>query len=128
MITVTPFDAANLSSSGIVLGRRWNENNILVVLGEHDRSRTEGTEQEFSVDCVHIHRRYVKGVPYNNDIAVVKLKTSPGHDVVINDFVMPACMPEKNEFRAGDICYVTGWGYTSKDCYFYPRKTFRIFL
>ncbi|XP_038061460.1 chymotrypsin A-like [Patiria miniata] len=90
-----------------------NQNDINIVLGEHDRSRPEGTEQQFPVDCVHIHRRYVKGIPYNNDIAVVKLKTAPGHDVMLNDFVMPACMPEKNEFKAGDTCYVTGWGYTN---------------
>ncbi|XP_022080755.1 chymotrypsinogen A-like isoform X2 [Acanthaster planci] len=90
-----------------------NQNDIVIVLGEHDRSRPEGTEQEFPVDCIHIHRRYVKDVPYNNDIAVVKLKVAPGNDVIIDDFVMPACMPEKNEFRAGDSCYVTGWGYTN---------------
>ncbi len=72
---------------------------MIILLGEHDRSKHEGTEQEFLIDCIHIHRRYVKGVPYVNDIAVIKLKTSPGHDVLLNDYVMPACLPEKNEFR-----------------------------
>ncbi|XP_022101041.1 chymotrypsinogen A-like [Acanthaster planci] len=91
----------------------WHEDNIIIVLGEHDRSRPEGTEQRFAVDCIHIHSQYVNGVPYNNDIAVVKLRTAPDNDVIINDYVMPACMPEKNEFQAGDTCYVTGWGYTN---------------
>ncbi|XP_033644276.1 chymotrypsinogen A-like [Asterias rubens] len=90
-----------------------DQNDVEFVLGEHDRSSVDGYEQRFPIDCVHVHRRYVKGVPYVNDIAVIKLKTSPGHDVVINDYVLPACMPEKNEFKAGDECYVTGWGYTN---------------
>jgi hypothetical protein len=91
-----------------------NVNDILIVLGEHDRTRQEGTEQQFDIDCIHVHRRYVNRVPYNNDIAVVKLKTFPDQDVLITDYVMPACMPDKNEFGAGDQCYITGWGYTSK--------------
>ncbi|XP_033644116.1 chymotrypsin A-like [Asterias rubens] len=101
---------------------RRNEDNVGILLGEHDRSKHEGTEQEFRIDCIHVHRHYIKGVPYVNDIAVIKLKTSPDHDVVINDYVMPACMPEKNEFQAGDTCYVTGWGYTNFSNYGSGRR------
>lgn len=97
-------------------------NELIVRVGDLDTSRSEGYEQDFEMECVHIHKGYTAANQqspilgnvdlYANDIALIKLRTSPENHITISSAVMPACLPEKNEFRPGAECYVTGWGYT----------------
>ncbi|XP_072050043.1 chymotrypsin A-like [Amphiura filiformis] len=89
-----------------------NRNNIDVIVGEHDRSYVEGTEQVYSIECLFIHSRYVPNFPYHNDIAMLKLETREDETVEITKNVLPVCLPEKGECKANTLCYITGWGYT----------------
>uniref|UniRef100_A0A672YR64 Peptidase S1 domain-containing protein n=1 Tax=Sphaeramia orbicularis TaxID=375764 RepID=A0A672YR64_9TELE len=69
-----------------------------VVLAEHDMNKEEGPEHGYI--CVSI-------LLCRNDIALLKLETS----AVINDKVLPACLPQHSETLAhNEPCYVTGWG------------------
>lgn len=91
-------------------------------MGDLDTSSVDGFEKDFEMDCVHIHKGYVVanqqnpslGVidHYANDIALIKLHTSPDNYITVSAEVMPACLPEKDEFQPGAECFVTGWGYT----------------
>ena len=88
-----------------------------VILGEHDRSAREGTEQTYSIECLYINKGYVADFPYHGDIALIKLEMDSNTEENldrVNDTILPVCLPTKNEFKKNDICVITGWGYTSK--------------
>ena len=48
-------------------------------------------------------------VPGNNanDVALIKLTK----DLVFNNYVKPACLPEKTANFTGKTCYASGWGH-----------------
>ncbi|KAL9988016.1 hypothetical protein ACROYT_G002411 [Oculina patagonica] len=75
-------------------------------LGDHNRHRNEGTEQNIAASRVIKHPAY-DSRRTNNDIALIKLSRA----VNINDRVSPACLPEANYIvPPGTNCYITGWG------------------
>ncbi|XP_042283279.1 chymotrypsinogen B-like [Thunnus maccoyii] len=82
----------------------------LVVLGAHDlRSSTEDV-QVIGVGKVFTHPDYNKTRPWNNDIQLIKL-ASPAQ---INRHVSAVCVAETTDnFPAGTMCMITGWGKTS---------------
>ncbi|XP_069125491.1 LOW QUALITY PROTEIN: uncharacterized protein [Argopecten irradians] len=54
-------------------------------------------------------------VTYNNDIALLKIKTKNGRGIVFNDFIQPACLPTSNtEYTTGKRCHISGWGKTEQ--------------
>lgn len=84
---------------------------IIIMVGEHDLLVEEGSERNYTIECLFMHKKYVDRVPYNHDIAMIKLK---GKAVQFTKDVMPACLPTKGEFKRNTMCYITGWGFTSK--------------
>ena len=78
-----------------------------VVVGEHDRSKTEGTESIWAIDRVFIHPYYDVGKQYTNDIALIRLKGS----IEYRREVASVCLP-KTEVLPGTQCVATGWGQT----------------
>eukprot|EP00794_Sanderia_malayensis_P015693 gene15693-17276_t len=81
-----------------------------VVLGEHDRSRTEGTEVRKYLDKIVLHPGYSKKITYNNDIAVLKM-ASP---VIFNRRIAPVCLPRQGtQVQLQKQCYVSGWGWVA---------------
>ena len=89
---------------------------MFVRLGEYDRKHAQGVgpyEQNKELACVFVHEDYKQHTTpkfLENDLALVRVSTP----VTITDYVRPACLPQPNEFKAGDKCYVTGWGYTGE--------------
>lgn len=78
-----------------------------VVLGDHDRSRNEGSEVRSLVDKIVLHPDYNVGHTYNNDIAMMKL----ARPMVLNTRVAPVCLPQQNvNVAIGKMCYLSGWG------------------
>lgn len=78
-----------------------------VILGDIDRNKVEGTEQEFKVRRIIKHRAFSHPVPYENDIALFQLS----RPAKLNDLVNTACLPEfLEDLRVGTECYITGWG------------------
>ncbi|KAL9981487.1 hypothetical protein ACROYT_G010194 [Oculina patagonica] len=86
----------------------WN-----VRIGEHHFLRDEGKESMHSVRQILIHPDYKpnnSSHPGDNDIALVRLSSS----VKFGRHVNQICLPESfTYFKAGQRCYVTGWGHTS---------------
>ncbi|XP_075762501.1 proproteinase E-like [Pelodiscus sinensis] len=86
-----------------------------VVLGEHDRSVAEGTEQHIPVNSqdIFVHPGWNSFcVACGNDVALLKLS----RDAALSDSVQLGCLPPPGQVLPNDYpCYVTGWGrlYTS---------------
>ncbi|XP_077408148.1 plasminogen [Vanacampus margaritifer] len=73
-----------------------------IILGSHRERITEASAQMRTLE------KLVLG-PNGADIALLKLE----RPAVINDKVLPACLPERNYIvPSGTECYVTGWGET----------------
>nr|XP_002716084.2 chymotrypsin-like elastase family member 3B [Oryctolagus cuniculus] len=79
-----------------------------VVLGEHDRTVTEGPEQVISVAATYVHPQWNSScLSCGNDIALLKLSQS----AEVTPEVQPACLPPRDYILPHDTeCYVTGWG------------------
>ncbi|KAI0218620.1 Chymotrypsin A [Lamellibrachia satsuma] len=103
---------------GSILNERWiataahcvkghKLSQLRVIVGEHNRSHSEGTESTLTVDRIVRHPLYSKGTFRNNDIALVKLKGS----LEFRREVAPVCLPV-TEISPGTVCVATGWGRT----------------
>ncbi|XP_069858024.1 coagulation factor VII-like isoform X1 [Dipodomys merriami] len=83
--------------------------NVSVVLGEHDLSEVEGTEQVRWMAQLIIPSKYIVGKT-DHDIALLRLH----RPVVLSDYVVPLCLP-KRAFSEGTLAsirfsWVSGWG------------------
>lgn len=58
--------------------------------GKHWRLRSDDTEQHLTVQHIFLHPLYDPKT-FENDVALVELSQGP----VLNDFVMPICLPER---------------------------------
>jgi len=78
-----------------------------VVLGEHDRNRRTGYEQEITSSRAFTHPSW-NARQMNNDIALIKLS----RPAQLSRYVNPICLPDR-DVSPGTSCYITGWGKTS---------------
>ncbi|XP_053308482.1 chymotrypsin-like elastase family member 3B [Spea bombifrons] len=81
-----------------------------VVLGEHDRSASEGGEQIIAVDSadIFVHEKWRSScVACGNDVALIKLSRT-AH---LNDQAQLGCLPQAGDVLPNNYpCYITGWG------------------
>ncbi|NP_001134836.1 Proproteinase E precursor [Salmo salar] len=86
----------------------WPGDVYRVVMGEHDQSVQEGTEQIRDVLRILVHPDWdINMVAAGNDLALLKLDKAP----IMNENVGLACLPEAGEIPAhGDACFISGWG------------------
>ncbi|KAK5870438.1 hypothetical protein PBY51_025071 [Eleginops maclovinus] len=86
----------------------WPGDVYRVVLGEHDQSQQEGSEQIREVMRIVSHPDWdIDFVARGNDMALLKLVKSP----IMNDSVGVACLPPAGEILPhGTPCYISGWG------------------
>jgi hypothetical protein len=85
---------------------------MTVVVGQHRLENQDGTEQTFEIDFIMDHPDY-HFHDTEHDISLVKLKGV----AKLNDYVIPACIPEKGEVFEGYYCIVTGWGHDEESKY-----------
>ncbi|NWV97385.1 MCPT1 protease, partial [Machaerirhynchus nigripectus] len=82
---------------------------VTVVLGAHNISVREPSQQKFRVGHWVIHPNYSRD-GFKNDIMLLKLKPKAR----ITKSVQALSLPGRNErVREGDACKVSGWGWTS---------------
>ena len=90
----------------------WLANELFLVIGEVDQSRTSGNEQRFRCSKIIIHEDYGFDAPYDKDIALLRLDKY----AVFNDHVRPLCIPEPSTvLTEKDLCTVTGFGRVSQN-------------
>lgn len=107
-----------LTAAHCVYGREDQASFTEAVLGEHDRSVDEKSEQKFTVAKIISHANYSSNT-LDNDIAMIKLqkkvtlkKDSYGYP----DKIGLVCLPKQGEAaNTDDLCYITGWGKTTGD-------------
>lgn len=81
-------------------------NDVNVVIGQHDLNNTDGFEQNIAIDKIIIHPFYDAFNHHDYDVALLKMKTN----ITYNDRVRPICLPTQ-DYPAGSSCYITGWGH-----------------
>ncbi|XP_001951968.4 uncharacterized protein LOC100160261 [Acyrthosiphon pisum] len=81
-----------------------------VRIGDYNMGTLEDSEQDIYIDKIYIHENFEVNVKLNNDIAVIKLKTS-GAGIKFNQYVQPICLPsEVIKLKSNMNCTITGWG------------------
>ncbi|XP_040196765.1 chymotrypsin-like elastase family member 1 [Rana temporaria] len=82
-----------------------------VVLGEHNLSANDGTEQVISVSGIRIHASWnTNNVAAGYDIAVLHLAAS----ATLNNYVKVATLPASGAILANNYsCIISGWGRTT---------------
>ncbi|XP_051025854.1 coagulation factor VII [Acomys russatus] len=87
----------------------WSLKNVTVVMGEHDLSETDGTEQVRHVIQLIIPDKYIRGKT-DHDIALIRLH----RPVTFTDHVVALCLPERafseNTLSRIRFSRVSGWG------------------
>ncbi|XP_059345258.1 cathepsin G-like [Ammospiza nelsoni] len=84
---------------------------VTVILGAHNISDEECSQQKISVGQWDIHPEYSRE-GFINDIVLLKLE----QNATINEYVKCISIPKKNKHvRVGTKCNVPGWGWTSKE-------------
>ncbi|XP_069888534.1 prothrombin [Dipodomys merriami] len=91
--------------------KNFTENDVLVRIGKHSRTRYERNIEKISMlEKIHIHPRYNWRENLDRDIALLKLKKP----ITFTDHIHPVCLPDKETvtrlFQAGHKGRVTGWG------------------
>lgn len=95
-----------------------NKTSLSFYAGKHEVGIDEPHQQKLEVRNIYIHEKYKKGNDTDTgeyDIAFVHLK----YPLTFSEYVRPICLSDKNRFRPGDVCVLSGWGYTSAQ----ERKT-----
>ncbi|XP_060244582.1 chymotrypsin-like elastase family member 1 isoform X2 [Meriones unguiculatus] len=81
-----------------------------VVVGDHNLSQNDGTEQYVSVQKIVVHPSWNKNnVAAGYDIALLRLARS----VTLNNYVQLGVLPQEGTTLPNNTpCYITGWGKT----------------
>ncbi len=87
-------------------------NSLSVVMGDHDRTVAEASEQIRSVIRVVIHPSY-NSFTYNNDIALLQLSAPVTLNTRVRTIAM-ATSADATFYEPGDNSTVVGWGATSE--------------
>ncbi|XP_039906773.1 tissue-type plasminogen activator isoform X1 [Simochromis diagramma] len=116
-------DSCWLLSAAHCFEERNDVNKLQVILGRTFRKQNSSSEQIFSVEKLWIHEKYDKET-YDNDIAILKLKTDVGICAVNSPEVLPACLPERGLVLPDwTECEISGYG---KDAEFSPEYSDRV--
>ncbi|XP_038061951.1 mannan-binding lectin serine protease 1-like isoform X2 [Patiria miniata] len=133
-------DKGTLFCHGSILDNRWiltaahcirarnaTKNDIMIRLGDHDKSLPEMEEQVYRVEDIKVHRSFSTKL-FDADVALVKLTQA----IQFTDYVKPICLPvkplSKSMLRPGTYGTVSGWGKVSSHDENYPRHLKRVTL
>ncbi|XP_043438343.1 prothrombin [Prionailurus bengalensis] len=91
--------------------KNFTENDLLVRIGKHSRTRYERSIEKISMlEKIYIHPRYNWRENLDRDIALLKLKKP----IAFSSYIHPVCLPDKATvarlIQTGYKGRVTGWG------------------
>lgn len=81
---------------------------VRVIFGLHDmRASASAKVATLNQNYITVHPQFHSPTPYNNDIAIVKLKVP----MRMTNYLSPVCLPSPDTcMPTGHMCAVTGWG------------------
>ncbi|XP_026529986.1 urokinase-type plasminogen activator [Notechis scutatus] len=96
---------------------------LIVRLGRSATNASNANDQEFSVERLIIHEAFSQqNRDYNNDIALMKIRSSSGQCAKESAIVKTICLPSENlMLRDHSHCEVSGYGKQSKTAIYYSR-------
>uniref|UniRef100_A0A8C2HJY4 Plasminogen activator, tissue n=1 Tax=Cyprinus carpio TaxID=7962 RepID=A0A8C2HJY4_CYPCA len=115
-------DSCWILSAAHCFQERFDENRLRVVLGRTFRLQNSSSEQIFDVEKYWIHEQY-DDETYDNDIALLKLKSEVGMCAIHSPEVLPACLPEPNlALPDWTECEISGYGKEEEFSPFYSER------
>ncbi|XP_056889943.1 tissue-type plasminogen activator isoform X2 [Takifugu flavidus] len=97
--------------------------NLEVILGRTFRKMNSSSEQIFGVEKYWIHKKF-ESETFDNDIALLKLKTDIGICAINSPEVYPVCLPERGLVLPDwTECEISGYGKTTE---FSPEYSERV--
>uniref|UniRef100_A0A671MTH1 Tissue-type plasminogen activator-like n=1 Tax=Sinocyclocheilus anshuiensis TaxID=1608454 RepID=A0A671MTH1_9TELE len=115
-------DSCWILSAAHCFQERFDEKRLRVVLGRTFRLQNSSSEQIFDVEKYWIHEQY-DDETYDNDIALLKLKSEFGICALHSPEVLPACLPEPNlALPDWTECEISGYGKEEEFSPFYSER------
>ncbi|XP_062854794.1 tissue-type plasminogen activator, partial [Trichomycterus rosablanca] len=103
----------------------FTENRLRVILGRTFRLQNSSSEQIFEVEKYWIHEQY-KDESYDNDIALLKLKSENGICAVNSPEVLPICLPDPKIVLPDWMeCEISGYGKAEEFSPFFSERVKR---
>ncbi|KAG1930398.1 plasminogen activator, urokinase b [Pimephales promelas] len=105
-------------------GAQTDLHKLSVVLGKNAINETDiGREQEFNVSDLFIHEHFDNtDGNYDNDIALLKIRSPSGRCAKESRSVKTVCIPgPHHSLRRGTSCEVTGYGKEREGSWYYSR-------
>ncbi|KAJ8263474.1 hypothetical protein COCON_G00159310 [Conger conger] len=123
---------------GVLIGSCWvlsaahcfpkdprNIGPLKVMLGRTFRKENSSSEQIFSVEKYWVHEKFDPET-YDNDIAILKLKTDIGICAINAPEVLPVCVPDPNTVLPDwTECEISGYGKEREFSAFYSERVKR---
>ncbi|XP_030214887.1 tissue-type plasminogen activator isoform X2 [Gadus morhua] len=101
---------------------------LQAVLGRTFRKQNSSSEQLFEIEKFWVHQDFDKET-YDNDIALLKLKTDIGICAIHSPEVLPACLPEPGLVLPDwTECEISGYGKETEFDYQYSERVKRGFV
>ncbi|XP_006005097.1 urokinase-type plasminogen activator [Latimeria chalumnae] len=100
-------------------------NDFSVILGKSALNETDAhKEQRFQVERIVLHPEYDdSNDSYNNDIALLKLKSTAGKCALETNYVRPVCLPPEGlSLKDGWQCEIAGYGKEKYSHWYYSQK------
>ncbi|KAG5840276.1 hypothetical protein ANANG_G00187090 [Anguilla anguilla] len=98
---------------------------LKVTLGRTFRKENSSSEQIFNVEKYWVHEDF-NSETYDNDIAILKLKTDIGICAINSPEVLPVCVPEPStELPDWSECEISGYGKEHEFSAFYSERVKR---
>ncbi|CAG0923687.1 unnamed protein product [Notodromas monacha] len=90
----------------------------VIRVGDYDTQVEDLEEQEFHIEEMYTHEKKHESIRYNNDVALIKLKSSResfvGSAIKFGTKVQAICLPDPGSavYSPGRNCTLSGWGST----------------
>ncbi|RXG58518.1 Neurotrypsin [Armadillidium vulgare] len=91
--------------------QKYTISQYLVRTGDFNNEEKDAFEEEWLVDNMIVHPFFDKGVLFNNDLGIIKIKRKKGKGIEFNERVQPICLVNRDfDYPTGLNCTVAGWG------------------